>query len=274
MRGWRNMDYSEQTITAMLDAIFNNSTNISENNEIKNSNIKIKYHSGTLADKKTHYIINDGNANFYIKIFNSINPVMLVRDVFRSTKSMKFYVMSGEIRNRGGLIPAPVFFLEKRFLFFKFQSIIATREIEDSTLFRDHYENWTAENPEYRSIYLTRLAEFIYFLNSREIGHADLVGNILIQEKTNESGKGKDIDIYLIDHDAVKSLKNLTRFDYIKHFEGFYDFFVKNRKVSEEDWNTLCLEYLKLDNRFFNSIDDITDQVKHRKNLTHYIKTK
>ncbi|MBN2406774.1 MAG: hypothetical protein JXJ19_03655 [Elusimicrobia bacterium] len=230
-------------------------------------NIRVLKKTGTANDRKQHLVIAADGGNIHLKIFNNTGIAAVLKDIFRASKARKFYASNFEIRKRGIPSPDALFILEKRMLFLKFSSIIATREIEESTPFTGHYKAWVGTRPEKdRLNYIEEIARFIFKLNSSGVCHADLLGNILVN-----AGGGR-IRMYLIDNDAVKLFDNLTRFDYIKHFEGFYDYFVKKAAVSREDWETLCREYLKMDKSVSDSVEGITQHVANRKNLLYYLK--
>ena len=77
--------------------------------------------------------------------------------------------------------------------------------------------------------------------------------------------------MWFVYNDAVKLFDNLTKFDLIKHFEGFYWYFVEKQKISEEAWAILCEEYIKLDKKTFQSVKELTGYTANRKNLLYYI---
>lgn len=260
-KGWQNKNYDITQMNDILSLIFDDN----KTNSIQKTT-KIIKKTGNIRDKKVHYIINSNNINFYIKIFNNSNIILILKDIFRASKAKKFYVSNFEIKKRNILVPEAVFFVQKKFFIFKTSSFIATREITDTKPFTQHYKDWTPNHTDSeKKHYLKELANFIYLLNNKKVAHADLLGNILIKEKNNK------ILFFLIDNDAVKLFNNLTKFDFIKHFEGFYDFFVKKEAYSKDDWKILCKEYINIDNTISNSIETLTEYVKNRKNLLFYV---
>lgn len=245
LTGFRNINCAASTVEKIISKILN---------------------AGNPGDKKVHYITEIDENKYFIKIFNNSNLILIVRDLFRASKAMKFYAANFEMHKRGIPVPEAVFILQKKFLLIKIRSIIATRGIENSCPFTQHYREWSENHTdEEKRYYLKKLADFIYLLNKKEIAHTDLLGNIMVKE---ESGK---LQFILIDNDAVKLFDNLTKFDLIKHFEGFYWYFVKKQKVSEKAWVILCQEYIKLDNTTFHSVEELTRHVANRKNLLYYV---
>jgi len=255
-RVWRNKKYPENIVTEAINVCCGKKSGLFEN---------VNY-SGSPNDKKEHFILKNRELIIYVKAFNNINFKLLLRNFFRSSKALKFYVCAFEMKKLSIPIAEPVFAAERKFLGVKFRSLIATEEVKDSKPFICHYP---AKNlsPDKKRTYMRKLAELIFLLNIKKTAHADLLGNILVREISGIP------ELFLIDNDAVKLFNHINRFDKIKHFEGFYNFFITRSDVPKhEDWNLLCEEYLKIDPEFSPSVEMLTDDVKNRKNLGHYIK--
>jgi len=216
--------------------------------------------------RNTIYLMTLDGINYYIKVIENHTLLSFLKDLVRSSKGMKFYVANFEMQKRGIPTAEAVFVVEKRHLFFKAQSIVATREISNTLPFVNAYKRCVQRDSEFeKESLLEELARLIYRLNKEKIAHADLLGNVLVK---NEWSK---LDFYIIDYDAVKLFDHLSKFDFIKHFEGFYWFFVSREKHATGDWKILCQKYIELDDTIAPSVEILTRHVARRKELSYYL---
>jgi len=256
MSGWRNNDFPAETVRDIAQAV----------NEYGSADPPpaIKF-IGTPEDiraKKAYFFLEHEGVKYFVKIFNNNSPGLLFRDILRCSKALKFYSATFVMKKREINVPKPVFMLEKKFLFFNFTSVICTTFIDDALPFTEDYRKNSEQETDY---YLERLADFLLLLKRKQVCHTDLLGNILIKRSSGIP------EFYLIDIDAVKLFDNLTRFDYIKHFEGFYDFFVKKEGFSEKDWWKFLDIYLSKDPSMAQIPEALTEDIKNRKNLIFYV---
>ncbi|MEN8246647.1 MAG: lipopolysaccharide kinase InaA family protein [Thermodesulfobacteriota bacterium] len=223
-------------------------------------------------DREVHCLVIDQDEVIYLKRYHMTGIRPLLRTILSLNKAQKAWCIGRRLLCRGIDTPLPIAILKRHVSSFSSEFVCITRGLSDAV---DLYQavllvqgkNPTEQKKKKRLV--KAVAQFVARLHRHNIYHGDFsADNILVRG----NGDVEEIQVYLIDLDAVRTGYWISERRRIKNLEELGRNFLDLRAISMADRVRFLKVYMTDYTRSKDSLCKFFRKVQHRteKRLAHF----